>query len=287
MTAKARRFRIGTDTKTVVPKKHLGQNFLIDLNIQRKIIDFCDLKPHETVLEIGPGLGVLTGEIAARVKQVIAIEADAALAEDLKKTFQAGNVEVIHADFLKYPLNRFPKGLKVIGNLPYYISTPILERIIAHPEHFESLYATLQYELGQRLQAVPGTKAYGAFTCFVRYHMDTEILFKIKNVSFKPAPKVHSCFLKFTRKPLGKLAPSVEKILFQVIQGAFRQRRKTIVNALSAARPQEEIRRVLAQTGINPQSRAENLTLEDYMRIAEGVTEKERAKGNSSLHTNA
>ena len=254
-------------SRPFIPKKYLGQNFLIDQNIKHKIIAACELQTDDIVLEIGPGLGVLTEETAPHVKQLFAIETDPTLAKELQNKFKGSNINVIQADFLKYPLNSLPPHLKVIGNLPYYISTPIMERIIMNPIYFDCIYATLQYELGQRLRAKVNSKEYGAFTCFVQYYMDVKMLFKVKNTSFKPVPNVHSSFLKFTRKKEQNLKTHNETLLFKIIRCAFQQRRKTIVNALSNMESPEKIKQILKSLGINEKGRAENLTLEDYIQI--------------------
>jgi len=267
MSAKVYSFKASAEITRLFPKKYLGQHFLIDPNIKRKIIEACAFQPHETILEIGPGFGILTEAIAPHVKSIIAIETDKRLCEELKKKFTQSNVTILPADFLKYPLVSLPRHLKVIGNLPYYISTPIVERVIMNRDYFDSLYATLQYEFGQRLTAKTGSKEYGALSCFVQYHMDVTMLFKIKNTAFRPIPKVDSCFLKLARKAGGSPKANDEKLLFTIIHYAFQQRRKTIVNALSKLKTPHHLKRIFTTAGIPEKARAENLTLEDYVRV--------------------
>jgi len=250
------------------PKKQLGQNFLVDPNVKGKLLSSCNLNDDETVLEIGAGLGALTFELAKRVKSVIAIETDKMLAQYLQEKFLDTNVTVIHADFLKYTIKSLPKDLKVIGNLPYYISTPIIERIITNPDHFNSLFITIQNELGERIMAKKDTKKYGAFTCFVQYYSQPRKLFRIKDTAFRPIPKVHSCFLELiTDKSQHSLAKN-EELLFIIIQKAFQQRRKKIVNSLSAIIQQEVLLDILKNLNIDPFKRAENISLHNYIDIA-------------------
>lgn len=253
----------------IFPKKQLGQNFLVDPNITRKIISGCQLKPTDTVLEIGSGLGALTGLIAGQVEQLIAVETDQTLFDELKNKFPGKNIKFIKADFLKMNLVSLPEKLKVIGNLPYYISSAIIARILENRQHFSSLYLTVQYEFGKRLVAKVGTKDYSAFSCFVQYYSEPKILFRIKNSAFKPIPKVESCFMKLhvREKPLAEAKN--EAFLFALIHHAFQQRRKTIPNALAALIDKETFIQSLKSLDINPQSRAENIALKNYVALSD------------------
>ena len=255
--------------KSFIPKKSFGQNFLVDQNIIKKIIEACDLQSNETVLEIGPGQGALTKEISQRVQKVIAIEKDRTLAAHLQSMLVGKNVEVIQADILKYDFTKIPPRTKIIGNLPYYISTPIIEKVLEHQSRFDQFFMTVQWEYGQRLVASPNNRDYGSFSLFVQYHSDVKNLFKIKNSSFYPAPKVQSCFLKLDILSIPRYKVSNKELLFKMIQTAFQQRRKTIENSLSVLYPKERISKMLRYLCINPQHRAENLSLKDYVAIAE------------------
>ncbi len=279
--AKRATFHLPHSAKSFTTKKQLGQNFLADPNVKRKIIAACDLSEDDIVLEIGPGGGALTRELAPRVKKLIAIETDKTLAQELHTEFQGTSTEIIHADFLKYPVESLPDHLKIIGNLPYYISTPIIDKILLHPDKFSIFYLTIQYELGRRLAAGPGTKEFGVFSCFVQYYAEPKILFKIKNTAFRPIPKVDSCFLKLTPLKRSNKAQD-EHWLFQIIRHAFQQRRKILTNALSGLIETEKLQEMLKELDLREKVRAENLKLEDFIALANRTTSR-----RSSLETNA
>ena len=258
------------------PKKNLGQNFLTDTRIQQKIIQACDLKPEDTVVEIGPGQGVLTRLLAPQVKRLISVETDRDLIGPLRDCFVGKHeinrpprndtnlLEIIHADFLKWDMSHLPDGIKVIGNIPYYISTPIIEKLIADRRQISAAFLTVQLEFGARLTAKPGGKDYGSLSCFAQYYADIKMLFKIKNTCFKPAPKVDSCFLRLMVKSQADNLARDEEFLFKLIQRAFQQRRKTIVNSLKGLVGKEKLEEVLKTLGINLNARPENLTLSNY-----------------------
>jgi 16S rRNA (adenine1518-N6/adenine1519-N6)-dimethyltransferase len=248
-------------------KKNLGQNFLTDIRIQKKIIQACDLKIEDTVVEIGPGSGVLTRLIAPKVKRLICVETDRDLIGPLRDCF-GNSVEVVHADFLKWDMGHLPSGVKVIGNIPYYISTPIVEKLIADRTKFSAAFLTVQLEFGQRLTAKSGGKDYGSLSCFVQYYADIKMLFKIKNTCFKPAPKVDSCFLRLMMRPYQQELVFDEEFLFKLIQMAFQQRRKNIVNSLKGLVAKEKLEESLKALGINLSARPENLTLSNYIALS-------------------
>ena len=254
------------------PKKYLGQNFLVDPNIRQKIVSSCELKPTDIILEIGPGRGALTKMIAPLVKETIAIEKDKDLIDPLKEEFKNTNVTIVHADILKYPFLNLPFHVKAVGNLPYNIATAVIEKLLLHREHFDGCYLTVQLEHANRLTARPHTKDYGSFSCFVQYYAEIKKLFRIKNTAFWPAPKIQSCFIKmipFKEAPFKTLD---ERFLFKVIQKAFNQRRKTIRNSLSKLIDKENLLPALKTLHISPQSRAENLSLQDFIDIADLIS---------------
>ena len=172
-----------------LPKKNLGQNFLTDIRIQQKIIQACDLKPEDVVVEIGPGQGVLTRLMAPLVKRLVCVETDRDLIGPLRSVLPS-SVEIVHADFLKWDMSHFLTKVKVIGNIPYYISTPIIEKLIKEKVGISVAFLTVQLEFGQRLTAKSGRKDYGSLSCFAQYYADIKMLFKIKNTCFKLASKV-------------------------------------------------------------------------------------------------
>jgi 16S rRNA (adenine1518-N6/adenine1519-N6)-dimethyltransferase len=257
-----------------IHKKSLGQNFLNDIRILQRMVDACHLSLEDCVVEVGPGQGVLTRLIAPKVKKLTCIETDRDLIKSLQDEFLNSNVEIIHDDFLKWDFAQlsFPsapaENLKVIGNIPYYISTPIIEKIIEQRQCLTAAYLTVQLEFGQRMAAVPGSKEYGSLSCFVQYYADVKVLFKVKNTCFKPAPKVDSCFVQLTMRKEPLYKPKDEVFLFKVIHSAFGQRRKTISNSLSLLGGKQKVQDVLENLKINPKARAEELSLDIFVKIA-------------------
>ena len=252
------------------PKKRLGQNFLTDKHIQQKIVQACGLKSEEVVLEIGPGQGVLTRLIAPQVKRLICVETDRDLIEPLRLSLPS-SVEIVHADFLQWGMGSLPNGIKVIGNIPYYISTPIIEKLIENRAKISSAFLTVQLEFGQRLIAKAGGKDYGSLTCFAQYYADIKMLFKIRNSCFKPAPKVDSCFLQLVMRSQLEGVGLKEEFLFKLIQTAFQQRRKNIVNSLKGLVGKEKLEDSLKVLGIDLNARPENLTLSNYIGLCKSL----------------
>ncbi len=259
-----------SEKSSFIPKKSLGQNFLINPRIRQRIIHACELSKDDVVLEIGPGKGALTCAIAPCVRAVFAIEKDDRLAQELRERFSGTNVTVIHADVLEYPFDLLPDGMKVIGNLPYNITTPIIEKVFQHQKKFSVFYMTVQLEYGNRMTAGPDSKDYGSLSCFVQYHADAKRIFRIPNTAFQPVPKVQSCFicLRIRKKPEYSVDAD---LLFKVIRACFNQRRKIIVNSLSRVIPKEKLVGVLHAAGIDPCVRAEELGLADYARLTEKI----------------
>lgn len=252
--------------KPYQPKKHLGQNFLHDTRVQQRIVQACELKPDDVVVEIGPGQGALTRLIAPQVKKLICVETDHDLIEALRLSLPA--VEIIHADFLKWDMSGLPDGIKVIGNIPYYISTAIIEKLIADKKKISAAFLTVQLEFGERVVAKSGGKEYGSLTCFAQYYADIRMLFKIKNTCFNPAPKVDSCFLQLMMNPHFDNPARDEEFLFKLIQTAFQQRRKNIVNTLKGLVGKEKLEGALTSLNINLNARPENLTLSNYIDLS-------------------
>ncbi len=259
--------------KRIIPKKSLGQNFLTSPHVKNKIIAACELKSTDTILEIGPGQGALTKLIAPDVAQVIAIEKDHSLAMQLHEEYRDTNVQIINDDILDYPFESLPKNLKVIGNLPYNVATPIIEKSLHHRAHFSSFYMTVQLEHGQRMNAKPHNKDYGSLSCFVQYYADVKMLFRIPPTAFYPAPNVQSCFMKMSFPDSLRLKAKDEEFLFKIIRQAFQQRRKNVLNALSTNIEREDLLILLEKLQINPQLRPENLGLKDYIALSDLMLE--------------
>ncbi|MCD4779403.1 MAG: 16S rRNA (adenine(1518)-N(6)/adenine(1519)-N(6))-dimethyltransferase RsmA [Candidatus Omnitrophica bacterium] len=253
---------------TFIAKKSLGQNFLVNSHYRNKILEACCLGPDDIVLEIGPGRGALTFELAKRVKKVIAVEVDDELFAWLSQQQADSNIEFIHQSILDFPLDRLPEGTIVVSNLPYNIATPIIERILACRNRIKKFYMTVQLEYGQRIVASPGSKKYGSFSCFVQYYASTRFLFKIPPAAFRPVPKVYSCFLCLNISPSKGHAQKDEDFLFRLIRTAFQQRRKKLANALCAIMSKDDMEKILLQTEIPLDFRAESVSLEQYMQIA-------------------
>lgn len=250
------------------PSKRLGQNFLIDQNIQKKIIDAVGLSKNDFVLEIGPGLGSLTVGLCKCAKKVIAIEKDRRLYEYLLKNTAYKNLELIHGDILKYNF-RDPHHLKIVGNLPYYISSPILTYLIGSRSAIEAVFITVQKEFAQRLVASPGKKDYGSITCFTQFYTEASILFDIKRNSFYPAPEVDSCFLRLSMRKRPLYLTDEEK-LFKIIRACFGKRRKTILNSLYSSgmfSSKEETSSMLEHSGISGKRRPEELSLKEFVGL--------------------
>lgn len=251
------------------PKKSLGQNFLTDKNIQAKIIKYSAPKESEIVLEIGPGRGELTRLLLEKAKKVIAVEIDKELCKLLRERFTASkNLELINADILRLDLSGFGR-LKVIANLPYYISTPVIARLLQYRKNIETAYLTLQKELARRMSASAGTKDYGAFSCLAQFYAQPKLLFPIKSSSFWPKPKVDSCFVELKILPEAKVVVKNERFFFKLIRLAFNQRRKLLKNSLAGLFPQVKITDCLKALGLKQKIRAEDLPLSDFARIAD------------------
>ncbi len=255
------------------PKKSLGQNFLIDKNVVGKILDALELKPNETLLEIGSGKGDITSLIAPCVKKLYAVEIDRRIFSELSlKAKEYPNLESINSDILKCNIAELPldKGakLKVFGNIPYYISTPIINRLISFRDFIERVYITVQAEFAERLTALPGNKDYGSLTCYVQYYAFVRRIFTIKKNSFYPVPKVDSCLLglEFRKKPL--VFVTDEKKFFSIIRAAFGQRRKKLSNNLKGHLNEDILKVFFAESNISPNARAEELSLQDFAYLA-------------------
>ena len=252
--------------------KKLGQNFLIDEGIVLDIVQKAEVSKEDLIIEIGPGLGTLTAALAENAKKVIAVELDDNMIPVLNERFALyDNVEIIHNDILKTDINALIKGeehVKIVANLPYYITTPIVMKLLEERLNIESITVMVQKEVGERFCSTPNGKEYGAITVSINYYTEPEIVIDVPKENFMPVPEVDSCVVNLkVRKEHIELKN--EKKFFQVIKAAFSQRRKNLGNSLLAvAKDKEEIKRMLEELGIDINKRAENLSLEDYARIS-------------------
>ena len=258
---------------TPFAKRSFGQNFLVDSTFIEKIVDSAHLSSDDTVVEIGPGRGALTVKLVERAGQVIAIELDTDLAPILRDRFRGTtNFQLIEADILKQELSSLLVGkkAKVIANLPYYISTAVLQYLIEQRSFVSEMVLMFQREVVDRIVAGPGNSARGYLTVLVEAFMDIEKLFDVPPSAFKPAPKVWSSVIRLAPKVTDPRLLSQEKQFASLVSASFRQKRKTILNNLKAASNELNIHdpvSLLTVSGIEPTRRAETLNIEEWAQI--------------------
>ncbi len=257
------------------PKKRLGQHFLVDPNILDKVIRAAEVGKQDVVLEIGPGLGGMTLGLSREAKKVIAVEIDPKLVAILKeKTKEHRNVEVVKSDILKMDFEHFLKKegrpVKVVANLPYQISTPLLFRFVESREVFSAFTLMLQKEVAQRMAAPPGGKEYGPLSIFVQLSLDVSIRFFIKPSAFFPPPKVESAVVQLVWKEKPMIQANEEEWFRRVVKACFGYRRKTLINALrhSELSVPGSVESRMEQAGIDPRRRPETLTIPEFAKLA-------------------
>lgn len=258
--------------------KKLGQNFLIDESVVDGIVAAAELQADDTVLEIGPGIGTLTQGLAETGSRVVAVEIDRRLVDVLAKTL-AGyeNIRVVHGDILKIDISReiMAERYKVVANLPYYITTPIILGLLEARLPINLLVTMIQKEVAERMTAGPGGKDYGALSVAVQYFTEPEILFMVPPRSFIPSPAVESAVIRCRVRQQPAVDVRDEKIFFRVVKGAFAQRRKTLSNALkTTGAGTETIHCALEAAGIDGSRRGETLSLEEFAAIANAWEQK-------------
>lgn len=258
--------------------KKLGQNFLVNPAVCPRMAALCGADKESGVLEIGPGVGVLTKELAAVAGKVTAIELDGRLLPVLKETLAGcDNVTVIHGDALKMDLAALIAGqfggrrVSVCANLPYYITSPLIMALLESRLPVDSLTVMVQREAAERLCAAPGTRAAGAVTLAVAYYAQPEKLFDVSRGSFMPAPKVDSAVIRLAVRKTPPVEVRDDRQMFRLIKAGFGQRRKTLLNSLSTAVEKERLRGALETAGVPPTARAEELTLQQFADIANGL----------------
>ncbi len=259
--------------------KALGQNFLINPSVCPRMADDAVRGDNVGVLEIGPGIGVLTNELLKKAQKVVAVELDKRLLPVLDETLgEFDNLKVINADILELDLHRLideefgGMDVAVCANLPYYITSPVIMKLLEERLPVKSITVMVQKEAAVRLCAEPGTRDSSAITAAVRYYCDPELLFKVSSGSFMPAPKVDSAVIRLTlHEP--SVHPKDEKTFFRVIKGAFAQRRKTVLNSLSSSLSLDKqiLRDILDTAGVDVNARAERLTIADFAAIADAI----------------
>ena len=252
------------------PNKRLGQNFLIDPNIVRKIVALAELRPNDHVLEIGPGRGILTEALSRTAGRVTAIEVDSRLHAYLEaKQAELPNVELVCDDALAYPVESLPMGTVVVANLPYYISTPLLFRLLDQRGRFPRMVLMLQDEVADRLVAQPGGSDYGVLSVMAQYAADITKAFRVSAQCFRPRPEVASAVVRLGMKERTRLSPKEEVTLRALVKAAFAHRRKTLVNSLrDEGYELHAVTEILPRLDIAPTRRAETLSVDDFLRLA-------------------
>ena len=266
--------------------KGLGQNFLTDPSVPEAMVRGAGISERDLVVEIGPGIGVLTCEAARAAGQVMTIEVDQRLLPILEETLQDyDNIEVINADVLQLDLKGLIsqklqeyqlEGVKIIGNLPYYITTPIIMKLLEDGVPADSITVMMQKEVADRICSQAGSRVYGAISVCVQYYCQTELLLDVPRHVFMPQPKVDSAILLLEMRQQKAAEVSNEELFFRCVRAGFGQRRKTLCNSLSGAGnfPKDLIREVLNAAGIEESRRAETLTIEEFARIANQLDER-------------
>ena len=263
------------------PNKRLGQHFLVDSRPLYAMLQAAELLPEDGVLEIGPGLGVLTRELCSRAGKVVAVEKDRQLIpilEDLTKDFK--NICILDADMLKLDMEElreehFGGSFKVVANLPYYITSPIIMKIIENRHLIPLAVLMVQKEVAQRLVASPGSKDYGILTIAVNMYAEVKLVCNVGKSSFLPPPKVESAVVKILLRQKPRVEVD-EELFFKVVEAAFGERRKTLKNSLSRRLDipgidPEVIAKALEVTGIDPMRRGETLSIEEYAQLLEAL----------------
>ena len=260
-------------------QKKFGQNFLIDTRVLEEIIDAAEITKDDFVLEIGPGIGTMTQYLCEAAREVVAVEIDTNLIPILKDTLSAyNNVEVLNKDILKVDIASLAKEhnndrpIKVVANLPYYITTPIIMGLFESHVPIDSITIMVQKEVADRMQEGPGSKEYGALSLAVQYYAKPEIVVNVPPSCFMPQPKVGSAVIRLTRHEQPPVQVDNEKLMFQVIRASFNQRRKTLANGLnnfgSFGLSKEEIQSCIEELGVPVNIRGEALSLEQFAELS-------------------
>jgi 16S rRNA (adenine1518-N6/adenine1519-N6)-dimethyltransferase len=263
-------------------KKSLGQNFLIDTNILKKIVSFANLTEDSGAIEIGPGIGALTEQLARTSKKVVAFEIDQRLLPILNDTLSPyPNVKIIHNDVLEADVAEVIReefndmdDIMVVANLPYYVTTPIIMKLLEEHLPIRGIVCMLQKEVADRISARPGTKDYGSLSIAVQYYTEAETVMIVPKTVFVPQPNVDSAVIRLTRREHPAVSVTDETFFFQVTRASFAQRRKTLLNNLTSQLPEgkqkkEDILQALSASGIDPARRGETLSLEEFGRLSE------------------
>ena len=260
----------------LAPRKRFGQNFLVREDLAARIVEHCHLREDDIVVEIGPGAGALTPLLAQRARRVIAVEKDIGLAALLREELaESPRVEVVEGDFLEFDLPAAARDhgvprLVVVGNIPYNITTPVLEHLFEQRAAVRSAVLLVQKEYAARLAAAAGTPEYGSLTLFARYHALLDPLMSVRAAAFWPRPDVDSMLVRFFMRERPPVDVPSEALLFRIVRGSFQMRRKQLSNTLEASLeiPKAEAERLCRAVGVDPRRRGETLTLDEFAKLA-------------------
>ncbi|MCD2502577.1 16S rRNA (adenine(1518)-N(6)/adenine(1519)-N(6))-dimethyltransferase RsmA [Clostridium sp. NSJ-145] len=258
--------------------KSLGQNFLVDQSVPRDIVDGADVGPEDLVIEIGPGVGTLTAQLLKIAKRVVAIELDDTLIPILTEELGGySNFSLIHNDALKVNFDEIigdEKSVKLVANLPYYVTTPIIVKLLKEKHKFKSLTIMIQKEVAERMNAEPGNKEYGALTLLVQYYCNTKIVRKVPPACFIPRPKVDSIVIRLDKLDEPKVKVDNEKLFFDIIRNSFNMRRKTLWNGVKSIGPaKEKLEEAFEKAGVDPKRRGETLTIQEFATLSNCINE--------------
>lgn len=256
-------------------RRRLGQHFLFDPSILKRIVNVAGIHPEDTVVEIGPGHGRLTRMLSERASKVIAIEIDTSIYNKLKEDLKdISNVEVHLGDALKFPYQDLQE-FKVVANIPYYITTPIIFKLLEYKKNLISMTLTMQKEVAERIVAMPGTKKYGILSVIIQYYGEPSLNFIIPRGAFRPPPEVDSAVVKIEILRQPKVKAEDEELFLKVVKQAFGQRRKTISNALRSL-VKGDVIEILNKAGINPTRRAESLSIAEFVRLSNMIIKRSK-----------
>ncbi|MBD7914873.1 16S rRNA (adenine(1518)-N(6)/adenine(1519)-N(6))-dimethyltransferase RsmA [Clostridium sp. Sa3CUN1] len=256
--------------------KSLGQNFLVDDSVPRDIVSGAEVDENDLIIEIGPGVGTLTAQLLNKAKKVVAIELDNDLIPIL--TQEIGDnpkFELIHNDALKVDFNEVigdEKSVKLVANLPYYVTTPIIVKLLKENYNFKSLTIMIQKEVAERMNAEPGNKDYGSLSLLVQYYCDTKIIRRVPPQCFIPRPKVDSIVIRLDRLSEPKVKVENEKLFFEIIRSSFNMRRKTLWNGVkNIGLAKENLELAFEEASIDPKRRGETLTIEEFATLSDKI----------------
>jgi 16S rRNA (adenine1518-N6/adenine1519-N6)-dimethyltransferase len=258
--------------------KSLGQNFLVDDSVLNDIVSGAEVNDEDFIIEIGPGVGTLTAQLLMKAKKVTSIELDNDLIPILQQELgDHKNFDLVHKDALKVDFNELigdEKSVKLVANLPYYVTTPIIVKLLKEGYNFKSLTIMIQKEVAERINAEPNTKEYGSLSVLVQYYCDTKILRKVPPTCFIPRPKVESIVIRLDKLDEPRVKAKSIALMFELVRAGFNMRRKTLWNAAKSLKVNvDELEKSFEKSGIDPKRRAETLTLEEFALLSDCIFE--------------